>query len=76
MFVGVAGSQKVDLREYVLQDADEKKDIDFRLPIHDHFRPGSKITMGMIFREGEIIRATCPKCGSRVIEELNKDTHW
>jgi hypothetical protein len=77
-FRGKQGSEKVQKKQYVLQDASTGRDIDPSLDFGDAFLPGQRIAMSLLFQSGSASEKTessahCPGCNTMSKELSDAD---
>lgn len=60
-----AGTEKIDHREFVFEDASTRREIDITKNWESCFRPGQRVTMSVVFQNAsQSITSTCPNCHS------------
>jgi hypothetical protein len=56
------GHWRVLNRQYALEEACAKSDIDSSLPWAVSVRPGMRVNMSIVFKNVDIVRGLCPRC--------------
>lgn len=78
-FVGLPGHDKIERREFVLQEGSTSREISSEDPWEIAFRPGASVCMSIVFRRAVKITGSnshCPHCGSISESETSDDVHW
>ena len=71
------GIEKVRRREFALQKAGARTDIDLKTSWEAWFCPGQRVDMSMTFKQqGSADMAMCPACQSECVGEVDKDIEW
>jgi len=55
-------AKKIEMGEFVIQDATTKSDVDLKWPWEACFSPGQHTTMSMVFNSANAANMSCPKC--------------
>jgi hypothetical protein len=74
-FLNVPGGQKIERKEYAIQDRSSQQDIERSYSFGSGFLPGRRIDMVMIFKT-QHSGASCPGCGLRSDAESSEATMW
>lgn len=78
-FEGLPGHNKIERREFVLQERATRREIDSNQPWEIAFRPGASVLMSLVFqREVKTAesKSHCPYCGKTPETETADDVHW
>lgn len=78
-FIGLPGYNKIERREFVLQEGATSREISSEDPWEIAFRPGASVCMSIVFRQAAKITESnshCPHCGSISERETSDDVHW
>jgi len=74
-FLNVPGGQKIERKEYAIQDRNSQQDIERSYSFGSSFLPGRCVDMAMIFRT-QSSGASCPGCGLRSDVKSSVATMW
>lgn len=78
-FEGLPGHNKIERREFVLQERATSREISDKEPWEISFRPGASVLMSLVFqRDVKAAEANshCPYCGSISERQTADDVHW
>lgn len=78
-FEGLPGHNKIERREFVLQERATSREISGEQPWEIAFRPGASVLMSLVFqRDAKTAEAKshCPYCGDLSERETTDDVHW
>lgn len=78
-FEGLPGHNKIERREFVLQEGATSREISCNQPWETSFRPGASISMSLVFQQdvrAAESRSNCPYCGNISEKETADDVHW
>lgn len=78
-FEGLPGLNKIEQREFVIQERATGREISDKEPWEIAFRPGTLVLMSLVFqRDGKTAesRSHCPYCGNISERETTDDIHW
>lgn len=78
-FEGLPGHDKIERREFVLQERATNREISGEDPWEIAFRPGASVLMSLVFQRDVKTAETkshCPYCGSISEKETADDVHW
>lgn len=78
-FEGLPGHDKIERREFVLQERATSREISGKEPWEIAFRPGASVCMSLVFQQDvEITESSshCPNCGDISEKTTADDVHW
>lgn len=78
-FEGLPGHDKIERREFVLQERATNREISGEDPWEIAFRPGGSVLMSLVFQRAVKTAESknhCPYCGSISEKETADDVHW
>lgn len=78
-FEGLPGHNKIERREFVLQERATSREISGKEPWEISFRPGASVLMSLLFQrdvKAAEAKSHCPYCGSISERQTADDVHW
>ena len=78
-FEGLPGHDKIERREFALQERVTSREISSNEPWEIAFRPGVSVCMSLVFqRDAKTAdsQSHCPYCGNISEKETTDDVHW
>ena len=70
------GLQRIERKQFALEESQIKRAIDLRRPWHQCFLPGQRIDMSMIFTRAKTPGSTCPSCLYESTIDMNHEVEW
>jgi Ubiquitin-like domain len=75
-FRAIAGEEKVQKREFEIEDSANRSTLSRKRPWSQISKPGRKVDMSMIFKDIVKTRMVCPKCDTISREEKDVQVEW
>ena len=66
----------IDRGEFVIEESETQKSIDFTEPWDSCFYPGQRVAMSVIFKQQRTLKSSCPRCGKDHEESTGKEITW